>query len=351
MSEPVTIVIPHYRAEVLYDCLASLLTCSDLPIRIIVVDDGQNAPSLQKAAQAFPEIEILRNERNLGFSASCNRGLEAVETRYAVLLNDDTRVTPRWLSPLVEAAERDPAVAACQPKLLSATDPGFFDYGGGAGGYIDRFGYTFCRGRLFDHRETDQGQYDRQVPIFWACGSALFLRMEAVREVGLLDLEYFMHFEEIDLCWRLRLAGYRIWAVPESVVYHYSGFSLPPTSFRKSYLNHRNNLVMLCKNLDAGRLLWLLPLRFLLELPAVLAYLIKREWRSAAAPAAAVLWLLLHPRSLFRRRRQSRALLRAGGAPAGRLAGEGVYPGSAVYRHFVRGIARSLDLVPEGRQP
>jgi GT2 family glycosyltransferase len=339
---PVTIVIPHYRAEVLGDCLEALFANSDLPFRAIVVDDGQNGPSLQRAVQAFPRIEVLSNERNLGFSASCNRGLEAAASPYAVLLNDDTRVAPGWLGPLVDAAERDPAVAACQPKLLSATAPAMFDYGGAAGGYIDRFGYTFCRGRLFAHRERDTGQYDRQVSLFWASGSALFLRVAAARAVGCLDLDYFMHFEEIDLCWRLQLAGYRIRAVPESVVYHHSGWSLPPRSFRKSYLNHRNNLAMLCKNLDPGRLLWLLPLRLGLEFLATATYLRAGDWRAAPAPLAAVLWTLTHPAQLRRRRRQSQALRRPGAVCAG------VYPGSIVYQHFVRGVRRASELMPEG---
>ena len=341
MSDIVTIVIPHYRAAVLYECLEALFAHSDLPVRVIVVDDGQNAPSLQRACGAFPQIELLRNERNLGFSASCNRGLEAVDSRYAVLLNDDTRVGPNWLSPLVEAAENDPAIAACQPKLLSATDPDLFDYGGGAGGYIDRFGYTFCRGRLFDHCEPDQGQYDTRTSLFWACGSALFLRLEAARKVGFLDLDYFMHFEEIDICWRLQLAGYRIRAVPESVVYHHSGFSLPPHSYLKSYLNHRNNLVMLCKNMEVGRLFWLLPLRFALELLASLIYLLRREFCSVAAPLMAVLWILCHPLQLRRRRQRSQALRR------GNPVCEGVYPGSILFAYFLRGVRCSSDLMPE----
>ncbi|MFH1568250.1 MAG: glycosyltransferase family 2 protein [Gemmatimonadota bacterium] len=343
MEEPVTIVIPHYRAEVLVDCLASLFACPDWPIRVLVVDDGQNAPSLQRAAARFAPIEILRNPANLGFSASCNRGLEAADTTYAVLLNDDTRVSAGWLRPLVRACESDAAVAACQPKLLSATHAGCFDYGGGAGGYIDRLGYTFCRGRLFDHLETDEGQYDRQVPLFWACGSAMFLRLAAVRQVGLLDLDFFMHFEEIDLCWRLQLAGYRIVAVPSSVVHHHSGFSLPPRSYLKAYLNHRNNLVTLVKNMPAARLARVLPLRLLLEAASVLAYAARGDWRLAPAPVAALVWCASHPGNLARRRRQSRSLVRLGADDQVR----GVYPGSAAVQYYLRGRRRSLDLVPE----
>ena len=343
MSEPVTIVIPHYRAEVLGACLESLFAHSDLPIHVIVVDDGPDAPSIQRARKEFPQIDILRNERNLGFCASCNRGLAATATQYTVLLNDDTRVSPNWLAPLVQTAESDPTIAACQPKLLSPTEEGVFDYGGAGGGYIDRLGYTFCRGRIFDHREKDEGQYDGQAPLFWACGSAMFLRLEAARQVGFLDPDYIAHFEEIDLCWRLLLSGYRIVAVPASVVYHHSGFSLPPSTFRKNYLNHRNNLVALYKNLDAAQLLWVLPLRLCLEPVASLGYLLKRQWRSILAPLIAVLWCLTHPLNLQRRRRHSQTLRRAGSTPIR----DGVYQGSIVYQYFARRIRCALCLMPE----
>jgi len=344
VSEPVTIVIPHFRAEVLLDCLQSLYAHSDWPIHVIVIDDGGNAPSMQQAAAQFPQIEILRNEGNLGFTGSCNRGLAATTSRYAVLLNDDTRVAPGWLKPLVERAESDPQIAACQPKLLSATEPNYFDYGGGSGGYIDALGYTFCRGRLLNCRERDEGQYDAQVPLFWACGSALFLRVEAARQLDFLDLDYFMHFEEIDLCWRLQLAGFRIWAVPDSVVYHHSGFSLPPASFRKTYLNHRNNLVMNCKTQSLNRLLWLLPLRAALEVLACFNYALQRQWGSAIAPIAGLLWCLSHPRNIYRRRRHSQRLRRT-------AALDGIYRGSLLYQYYARGVRRSLDLIAEGAMP
>lgn len=343
MTEEVTVVIPHYRAATLSACLEALFARSALPLRVIVVDDGPDGPAIQEARRRFPQIQVLRNERNLGFTVSCNRGLSLARSRYAVLLNDDTQVAPGWLRPLVEAAERDPAIAACQPKLLSASDPGFFDYGGAAGGCIDQLGYTFCRGRLFDHRERDEGQYDRPAPIFWACGAALFLRLEAVRQVGLLDEEYFMHFEEIDLCWRLRLAGHRIAAIPASVVLHHSGWSLPPSSFRKTYLNHRNNLVLLCKNLGASRLLWVLPARLALQFLSSALFLLRGEFSLAPAPLAALLWLVFHPLQLRRRRLQAQALRRVRDAEIR----DGVYQGSAVYQYFVRGVRVASRLLPE----
>jgi GT2 family glycosyltransferase len=342
VSEPITIVIPHYRAAILGECLESLFAHSDLPIRVIVVDDGPDAPSIQQARKTFPQIEILRNERNLGFCASCNRGLLAARSRYVILLNDDTRVTPNWLGPLVQTAESNSVIAACQPKLLSPTDRGLFDYGGGAGGYIDRLGYTFCRGRIFDHCEKDEGQYEGKVPLFWACGSALFLRLEAARQVGLLDPDYIAHFEEIDLCWRLQLAGYRIVAVPTSVVYHHSGFSLPPSSLRKNYLNHRNNLVLLYKNAAASQLLWLVPVRLALEALATLGYVLKRQWHSVLAPLLAVSWCLVHPRNLQRRRRHSQSLRQAAGPSP-----NGIYHGSILFQYFARRVRSARCLMPE----
>ncbi len=346
MSDPITIIIPHYRAKILGECLESLFAHSDLPIHVIVVDDGPDAPSIQQARKTFPQIEILRNQHNLGFCAACNRGLQAARTRYAILLNDDTRVTPNWLAPLLQTIESDPAIGACQPKLLSPTDPGHFDYAGAGGGYMDRLGYAFCRGRIFDYREKDEGQYDGQVSLFWACGSALFVRLEAARQVGLLDPDYVAHFEEIDLCWRLQLAGYRIVAVPASVVYHHSGFSLPPSTFRKNYLNHRNNLILLYKNMAAGRLLWVLPVRLALDTLAMLVYGLKREWHSVPAPLIAFLWCLIHPLNLQRRRRHSQSLRRTDGSSL-----NGIYPGSILYQYFARRIRRAARLMPEDVDP
>ena len=343
MREPVTIVIPHFRTEVLSDCLQSLFAHSCWPLRVIVVDDGGGAPSLQMARARFPDIEVLSNEGNRGFSYSCNRGLETARTEYSVLLNDDTRVTPNWLQPLVAAADDDDAVAACQPKLLSPAGAAAFDYSGAAGGYIDRLGYTFCRGRLLDAVETDRGQYDAPADLFWTCGSAMLVRTEAVRKVGLLDLDFFMHFEEIDLCWRLRLAGYRLVAVPSSVVFHHAGRSLPAASFRKGYLNHRNNLAMLFKNLPHRTLLWLLPARGLLELAAVLNYLLSGRLRAAAAPLAALFWLLAHPLNLLERRRNSRSLA-VPGADSDR---RGMYRGSILVQYYLRGRRRSRDFMAD----
>ena len=344
MPDPVTIVIPHYDADTLGDCLLSLFEHSDnSQIHVVVVDDGPGRQPLQQARQRFPQIEVLTNAENLGFSHSCNRGLEHCTTRYACLLNDDTRVGAGWLSPLISACEADPTIAACQPKLLSAADSDRFDYSGGAGGFVDRLGFTFCRGRVLEHLESDHGQYDRPTALSWGCGSALFLRVDAVREVGLLDVDFFMHFEEIDLCWRLGLAGYRVMAVPASIVHHHAGWTLPPDSFRKKYLNHRNNLVALFKTLPPGRLTWLLPVRFVLEWLAALSYLAGGKGPAALAPPMALAWIALHPLNLWRRRRRSRALARS----SARTKPDGVYGGSILFDYYLRRRRRSSELLHE----
>ena len=343
MPDPVTIVIPHFDADTLDDCLSALFEHSDWPIHVIVVDDGPGRDPLQRARQQFPQIEVLTNPANLGFSHSCNRGLEHSRTRYACLLNDDTRVTAGWLRPLVEACEADPRLAACQPKLLSATQPEQFDYSGAAGGYVDRLGYTFYRGRVLECLEADRGQYDRPVPLSWGCGSALFLRVDAVRGVGYLDVDFFMHFEEIDLCWRLGLAGYRVVAVPASVVHHHAGWTLPPDSFRKKYLNHRNNLVALLKSLPLRRLAWLLPVRLVLEWLASLTYLASGKGWATLAPPLALAWIAGHPLNLWRRRRRSRALVGTTGPPIE----AGLYGGSILCDYYLRRRRTAGDLFPE----
>ncbi len=326
-------MIPHFNADTLESCLQSLADHTEPDTtRVVIVDDGDNGPNLQKARARFPHIEVLRNERRLGFTGSCNHGLETASTEFVFLLNDDTRVTPGWLPPLVAACDADERVGACQPKLLSATREGLFDYSGGSGGYIDGLGYTFCRGRIFDAVELDEGQYDAPVGLFWACGSAMFLRRDAVTQVGPLDLDYFMHFEEIDLCWRLRLASWRILAVPASTIYHFAAQSLPPDTFLKVYLNHRNNMIALLKNLSLGRLLRILPVRLFLELAAGFGYLANGRLLAALAPLAGIGWILSHPTNSWRRRRASRRLV-AGGVD---VDGEGVFSGSVLWQYHVR---------------
>lgn len=217
--------------------------------RIIVADNGSSDGSVEMLAKRFPQVMTMAFNHNYGYAGGYNRAIDNISTPYAVLLNSDVAPQPGWLDPLVAYMDSDVLCAACQPKLLSVTDPGKFEYAGAAGGFLDRHGYPYCRGRIFDTIETDRGQYDDIVEVDWATGAALMVRVDCFRRVGGLDEEFFAHMEEIDLCWRMRRAGWRIAAVPTGVVRHLGGGSLPADNPRKTYLNFRNNLLMLRKNL------------------------------------------------------------------------------------------------------
>jgi GT2 family glycosyltransferase len=234
-------------------------------VELIVADNGSTDESLTFIRQAYPALRIIQLEKNYGFAKGYNEALRQVEAEYFVLLNSDVEVNPHWLQPMVELMESDKTIAACQPKILSYAKPGFFEYAGAAGGWLDKYGYPFAKGRVFDICEEDHGQYDQSEPIFWASGAAMFVRSKVFREMKGFDEYFFAHQEEIDLCWRMQLAGYKIYSCPSSVVYHVGGGTLPRGNSLKTYLNFRNNLIMLSKNLPIGKKLWVFPVRNLLD--------------------------------------------------------------------------------------
>lgn len=216
---------------------------------IIVVDNGSTDSSLEMLAAEFPTVKVMALGTNYGFAEGYNRALAAVDHDYVVLLNSDVATGEGWIEPLVDEMRRNEDVAAAQPKIMSVDSPGTFEYAGACGGYIDRHGYPYCRGRIFGTVEEDSGQYDTPADVAWASGAALMVKRRLYIEAGGLDAAFFAHMEEIDLCWRLRLMGYRLTVVPQSKVYHLGGGSLPAGNPRKTYLNFRNNLLMLYKNL------------------------------------------------------------------------------------------------------
>lgn len=273
----VDVIIPHFNGvEILDKCLASLEKATYPNLSVIIVDNGTVDESLKLASEKYKRIKILSAGKNLGYAGGCNFGFRRTRGKYAVFLNNDTEQEPDWLERLVEVAEKDDRIAAVQPKLLSmqARQRGekVFDYAGAAGGMLDALGYPYARGRVFNSVEVDKGQYDTVTEIFWASGAAMMVRRSVVEELGAFDDDFFAHMEEIDLCWRMKLAGYRVVSVPDAVVYHYGGATLAAGNPRKIYLNHRNNLMMIVKNASLGRLLWLLPVRIILELASLLYY-------------------------------------------------------------------------------
>ena len=235
---------------------------------IIVADNCSTDESVQFIKQNYPGITVIQNQRNGGYAGGYNDALKLVKAKYYVLLNQDVEVTPNWVEAVVEQMEQSDKIAAAQPKLRAFNDREFFEYAGAAGGYIDRFGYAFCRGRIFDSIERDEGQYDDVKDIFWATGACLFVRSDVYWNAGALDEDFFAHQEEIDLCWRIKNLGYRILCVPSSVIYHVGGGSLPQGNPRKTYLNFRNNMMMMFKNLPLKAVLWKMPIRVCLDIVA-----------------------------------------------------------------------------------
>ena len=249
----VSIIIVTWNAlALLKQCLPSVVATEYDSFEIILADNASEDGSAEWVKNTYPDVRIVTHPENWAFCRGNNEAIPHARGKYIVLLNNDVEVTPGWLSPLVDTMNCDDAVAAVQPKLLQYTDRDRFEYAGGSGGFIDRFGYPFTRGRLFFSMEEDSGQYDDERDIFWATGAAVLFRRSALDEVGLLDEQFFMHMEEIDLCWRLQRAGYRIRVNPRSVVYHIGGGSLPYGNARKAYYNFRNSLLMLYKNTPAS---------------------------------------------------------------------------------------------------
>ncbi|MBP6432267.1 MAG: glycosyltransferase family 2 protein [Ferruginibacter sp.] len=267
----VAIVILNWNGKhFLQQFLPSVLNSTYQNKRVIVADNASTDDSITFLQQYFPQVEIIKNTTNEGFAKGYNTVLQQVKADYFVLLNSDVEVTPNWIEPIVELMEGDKLIAACQPKLLAFNDKNKFEYAGASGGWIDFLGYPFMRGRIFDDCENDEGQYNTAQQCFWASGAALFVKASVYKELKGLDEYFFAHQEEIDFCWRAQLKGYKIFAQPQSVVYHVGGGTLHKGSGKKTFLNFRNNLILLFKNLPFAKLLWVLPCRFFLD--AVSAY-------------------------------------------------------------------------------
>lgn len=334
-----SIVILNWNgAAMLRAFLPSVVTHSLLDgVEVCVADNASTDSSVKDVELLFPTVRIIRLDKNYGFAEGYNKALQQVDAEYSLLLNSDVEVTAGWLHPMLSYMDAHPEVAACQPKILSHRDKRMFEHAGACGGFIDRYGYPFCRGRLMNTVEIDEGQYDDVLPIFWATGAALLVRTEEYRAVGGLDSRFFAHMEEIDLCWRLRSRGRGIFCIPQSVVYHVGGATLNKENPRKTYLNFRNNLLMLYKNLPEDELSSVMRMRSMLDFLAALQFLLKGEWNNA--------------RALFKARRDYKAMresyrfvrsenlaLSVNPIPVGR------YPWSLLWRYYVKGIRRYADL-------
>ncbi len=333
---PCAVIILNWNGEkLLREFLPSVLKGTNPSYgRVIVADNGSTDNSLSVLREEFPQAEILRFPENYGFAEGYNKALAwALEKgyRYTVLLNSDVSTPQGWLEPLVDYMESHPGCGACQPKILSYKEPEKFEYAGASGGFIDRNGYPFCRGRIFDKVETDTGQYDNEREIFWATGAALMVPTALYIEAGGLDAGFFAHMEEIDLCWRIHLLGKSIAVVPSSHVFHLGGGSLPASNPRKTYLNFRNNLLLLHKNLPEKDLLPTLLRRRLLDTVAWAKFILTFDFPNANA--------ILRAHRDFRKMRRSYTT-----HPSRNILREPLQRRNILLDHYLRRITRFSDL-------
>lgn len=340
MKPAVTIVILNWNGKHwLETFLPSVTATTYQPHEVLVVDNGSTDDSIAFLQEAYPQVRLLAFDRNHGFTDGHNLALPHIHTPYVALLNSDVEVSPDWLQPLVDLMEATPDLASVQPKILAYHDKQSFEYAGASGGFIDALGYPFCRGRLFDSLEQDQGQYDQPMETFWATGACSLIRREVVDHIGLFEPSYFAHMEEIDFCWRAKNHGYRIMVQPRSHVYHVGGGALPQGNPRKTYLNVRNSLATLYKNLpEKGRFRRLLA-RLLLDGLWALQCLSKGELGTIAAIAKGH-WHFFGKWRFWARRR---AAIYPHNPP--KQLEEGVYRGSIVWAYFLRGKKTWAELM------
>ncbi len=289
------IILNWNGAEMLRRYLPSVVANTTLPdSEVVVADNGSSDESVEVLTQEFPSVHIIPLDQNYGFAEGYNRAIAQTDSEYVVLLNSDVEVTPGWLETLIEYMESHPQIAAVQPKIRSWKERDKFEYAGAAGGYLNWLGYPSCRGRKFGGVETDKGQYDSIAEVDWTTGACMCVRTEVYKDCGGLDASFFAHQEEIDLCWRMRNKGWKLACIPQSVVYHLGGGSLNYDNPRKTYLNFRNNLLMIYKNQQHR---WLvLSIRCCLDYAAALFYLLQGKTGSAKA--------VINARSDYRRMRK-----------------------------------------------
>ncbi len=298
-------------------------------VKVIIADNGSDDDSVSFLKNTFPSVSIISLDKNYGFAEGYNRALSQVEAEYLILLNSDVEVTEGWLNPMIGLLDKNPLVAACMPKIISSERKDLFEYAGAAGGFIDKYGYPFCQGRIFDSIETDYGQYNKPRDIFWASGACLMVRGPLYKLAGGLDPHFFAHMEEIDLCWRLKNRGYRIMVEPRSLVYHFGGGTLPQGNPRKTFLNFRNNLFLLYKNLPGVLLGRIIIARLILDWVSALRFLLKASFREFFAVFRAHL-------SFYKSYRAYKKFRKAELQFIIRYEHREIFPGSIVKEYFIK---------------
>ena len=324
----IAVVILNYNGEkLLPEFLPSVISHSQ-GARIYVADNASSDRSLTLVRERYAEIQTLALEKNYGFCGGYNRALRQIEADYYVLLNSDVEVTPGWLHPLKALLDAHADVAAVQPKILSWRNRALFEYAGAGGGFLDALGYPFCRGRVFDHLERDEGQYDDERPVFWTSGACMMIRANLFHQHGGFDEDFFAHMEEIDLCWKLNRAGNSLYYCGKSHVYHLGAGTLGYSSPRKTYLNFRNGLSLIYKHLGSGELVFKLPLRVMLDWLAAAVFMLKGQFKNARSVLKAHLDFFGQLETLTRKRKMIRK-------PYPRYPTENIHPGLIIFSYYV----------------
>ena len=325
MKQTAVVILNWNGRQHLEQFLPSVVEHTPQQVRIVVADNGSTDDSIAFIEQTYPDIDIIRLDKNYGFAEGYNRALEQVEAEFFILLNSDVEVTAGWVEPLVATLTNHRTVAAVAPKLRSYGHREYFEYAGAAGGYIDILGYPFCRGRILSSLEKDCGQYDTAQEVFWASGAAFCCRADVFRTLGGFDADFFAHMEEIDLCWRMQLAGYKVMVEPHSVVYHLGGGTMPNESPRKLYLNYRNNLSMLFKCAPTWQRILVAVARPIADMLSALIYFLRGDKALAKATIEAYRDFFALHGELNKKRKAVRSARKA--------ESERIYRGSIVQRY------------------
>jgi len=324
----VAVVILNWNGKhFLQKFLPSVIASTYANVRVVVADNASTDDSVAFLKQTYPNVELVLLPTNLGFAGGYNAALQKVNSPIYILLNSDVEVTPSWIEPMITLMATDENIAACQPKILSFENKQMFEYAGASGGMLDSLGYPFARGRVFESVEKNEGQYDNAIPCFWASGAALCIRSKAFHQAKGFDKNFFAHQEEIDLCWRLQKVGMQIYVVPSSVVYHVGGGTLPTGSSKKVFLNFRNNLLMMYKNVPLSQLFYILPFRMLLDAVAAWKALFEGSgsyFMSVAKAHVGFMWYVLTGKVTRTPKAKKDAVV------------YGLYKGSIVWEYFIK---------------
>ena len=329
----ISTIIPHAGGrKILRDCLTSLAKTRGVDLEVIIVDNSQVSDVDEETLSILPSVQNLRYECKLGFAGACNRGVESASGDYIFLLNNDAVVEPDTIKILADKIEQNHQIGACQPKILSLNNSGYFDYSSAAGGELDRYGFPFARGRVFDTIEKDSGQYNEDRQVFWGAGAALMIRRNLYISSGGLEERFFAHMEEIDLLWRIQLMGFQVFSVSNAVVYHRGAVTIRSDSFTKQYLNHRNSIATIFRNYSALNLLRYFPLRVLLDKALLIYSLFRGDFKRFWAVIRAGCWFWLSLPYLIEGRRRVQRLRKVPDV----VILERLYPHSIAWQYFIR---------------